>query len=177
MNVLKSEIEDKLRKERHVKKGEEDFNVQTSEQLMGSFKNILLIVQILLIGVGSISLIVGGINIMNSMYTSVLQRTKEIGIMKAIGAKNSDILLIFLIEAGLLGLIGGAIGTFFGFLISKSAQIIAFKILGSNLLIIDFNPFLIISALAFSFFIGMLSGVAPAIQASRLKPAETLRYE
>lgn len=80
---------------------------------------------------------------------------------------TSDILLIFLIEAGLLGLIGGVIGTFFGFLISKSAQIIAFKILGSNLLIIDFNPLLIVSALAFSFFIGMLSGVAPAMQASR----------
>ncbi len=177
LNTLKSEIEDKLRRERHVKRGNEDFNVQTSEQLIGSFRNILLIVQILLIGVGSISLIVGGINIMNSMYTSVLQRTKEIGIMKAIGAKNSDIILIFLIEAGLLGLVGGLVGTFLGFLISKSAQIVVFKILGSNLLIINFNLILTISALAFSFFIGILSGIAPAIQASRLKPAETLRYE
>ncbi len=177
LNTLKSEIEDKLRRERHVKRGNEDFNVQTSEQLIGSFRNILLIVQILLIGVGSISLIVGGINIMNSMYTSVLQRTKEIGIMKAIGAKNSDIILIFLIEAGLLGLVGGLVGTFLGFLISKSAQIVVFKILGSNLLIINFNLILTISALAFSFFIGILSGIAPAMQASRLKPAETLRYE
>lgn len=177
LDLLKKNIKNKLRRERHVKKGEEDFNVQTSEQLMGSFRNIILIVQALLIGVGSISLIVGGINIMNSMYTSVLQRTKEIGIMKAIGAKNSDIMMIFLIEAGLLGLIGGIIGTIFGFLISKSAQIIVFKLLGSNLLIINFNIVLILSVLAFSFFVGVISGVAPARQASKLKPADTLRYE
>ncbi len=102
-NIAKS-----LRRHRGLKEGKEDFEVQTPESLLRTFNTVFTIVQAVLIGIAAISLIVGGIGIMNTMYTSVVERTKEIGIMKAIGARNGDILSIFMIEAGMLGLVGGA---------------------------------------------------------------------
>jgi len=171
------DIDRKLRKFRDEKEGEETFSVQTSEQLLESFSNIFGIVQAVLVGIAAISLVVGGIGIMNTMYTAVLERTKEIGTMKAVGAKNSDILLIFLFEAGLLGLVGGAIGIGIGYALGKGAEYLAAQALGTNLLQASFPWYLIAGALAFSFLIGALAGVTPAYQASRLKPADALRYE
>jgi len=174
--VAKS-IEKALRKSRDVKEGQEDFNVQTAKQIVDTFKNVLLIIQILLIGVASISLLVGGVGIMNTMYTSVLERTKDIGVMKAVGAKNSDIFIIFLLESGFLGLTGGVIGIIFGLAIGKSAEIASQQLLNSRILVISCPYYFIISILVFSFLIGSISGVTPALQASKLKPADTLRYE
>jgi len=171
------DIARKLRQERHEKEGEETFYVQTSEQLLSSFSTIFGIVQAVLVGIAAISLLVGGIGIMNTMYTSVLERTKEIGTMKAVGAKNSDILLIFLFESGLLGIIGGAIGIALGFGLGKGAEFIATNALGTNLLRAVFPWYLIAGALLFSFVVGSVSGALPAIQASRLKPVDALRYE
>ena len=114
---------------------------------------------------------------MNTMYTAVLERTKEIGIMKAIGAKNSDILLLFLIESGILGLIGGVIGVILGMTLSKSVELIAAQYIGSPLIKASFSLTLILGALAFSVIVGSISGVFPAIQASKLKPVDALRYE
>jgi len=168
------DIERKLMRAR----GQEDediFNVQTSEQLLESFSNIFGIVQAVLVGIAAISLLVGGIGIMNTMYTSVIERTKEIGTMKAIGAKNSDILLVFLFESGLLGLVGGTIGILMGIGLGKGTEYVAKMFLGTNLLQAVFPWYLIVGALAFSFFIGMSSGILPAMQASRLKPADALR--
>lgn len=170
-------IERKLRKERGEKEGQETFDVSTAEQLLQSFTNIFAIVQAVLVGIAAISLVVGGIGIMNTMYTAVLERTKEIGTMKAVGAKNSDIALLFLIESGLLGLIGGIIGIAIGVSLGKSAEIIATNYLGTNLLQASFPLWLILGALAFSFFVGSLSGILPALQASKLKPVDALRYE
>ena len=170
-------IKKTLRKDRGQKKGEEDFRVQTSEQLLKSFTNIFGIVQAVFIGIAAISLVVGGIGIMNTMYTAVLERTKEIGIMKAVGARNSNILTLFLIESGILGLVGGAIGVLIGIGLSTGVAFIATKTLGTNLLRAIFPWYLITGALIFSFLIGSLSGVLPAIQASRLKPVDALKYE
>ena len=170
-------IERKLRKLRDEKEGQETFSVQTSEQLLESFSNIFGIVQAVLVGIAAISLLVGGVGIMNTMYTSVLERTKEIGTMKAVGAKNSDILFIFLFESGLLGLVGGAIGIGIGYSLGKGAEYLATQALGTNLLRAAFPWYLIIGALLFSFFIGTLSGILPALQAAKLKPADALRYE
>ena len=114
---------------------------------------------------------------MNTMYTSVVERTKEIGTMKAIGAKNSDVLTLFLIESGLLGLVGGIIGVVIGVGLAKSAEILAAGALGTEILRASMNPMILFGALAFSFGIGCLSGVAPAYQASKLKPVDALRYE
>jgi putative ABC transport system permease protein len=170
-------IERKLLQLKNEKKDQETFTVQTSEQLLTSFTNIFNIVQGVLVGIAAISLLVGGIGIMNTMYTSVLERTKEIGTMKAVGAKNSDILQIFLFESGLLGLVGGAIGVILGVGLGKGVQYIATIALGTNLLQASITFPLIFGALIFSFVIGSLSGIFPALQAARLKPADALRYE
>jgi len=169
-------IKKELRKSRNVEEGEEDFTVQTSAQLMEVYGNITLIVQAILIGLAVISLLVGGIGIMNTMYTSVLERTREIGLMKAIGAKRSNIALVFLFEAGILGLIGGAIGTAFGIGVSKAVELGA-AYAGYGIIKIYFSPFLIIGAILFSFVVGAVSGLLPALQAAKLSPIEALRYE
>jgi putative ABC transport system permease protein len=177
IDKVKEDIERALRKLRNEDEGKETFQVTTSEQFLQSFSNILGIVQAVLVGIAAISLFVGGIGIMNTMYTSVLERTKEIGIMKAIGAKNKDILLIFLFEAGLLGMVGGIIGVIIGIGLSKTAEYFATLYLGTNLLQASTDHVLIIGALVFSFVIGVISGVLPALQASRLRPVDALRYE
>ena len=134
-----------------------------------------MIVQGVLVGIAAISLVVGGIGIMNTMYTAVTERTKEIGIMKATGAKNSQILLLFLFESGMLGLFGGAIGVALGFSISKSIELIAFQIFESFLIKASFSPLLLIGSLLFAFIVGAASGVFPALQAAKLKPVDALR--
>ncbi len=172
-----NDIERALRRERGEKEGQETFRVTTSEQLLETFSTIFNIVQAVLVGIAAISLIVGGVGIMNTMYTSVLERTREIGIMKAVGARNSDITLIFLFESGILGLLGGAIGVALGYGIGKTAEYIATVQLGTDLLQASFPPVLIFGALLFSFLVGSVSGLLPALQAARLKPTDALRYE
>ncbi len=171
------DIKKQLRKARNEKQGEETFSVQTFEQLLETFQSVFAVVQAVLVGIAAISLLVGGVGIMNTMYTAVIERTKEIGTMKAVGARNSDILFIFLFESGLLGLVGGAIGIGIGIGLGKTAEYIASAALGTDLLKAVFPWYLILGALTFSFLVGCISGVAPAYQASRLKPADALRYE
>ncbi len=175
VNKVKEKIKEKLRKERGVEKGKEDFNVETSENVIKSFLKIIDTVKILLVAIATISLVVGGIGIMNTMYTSVLERRKEIGIMKSIGAKNRDILKIFLIESGLLGLVGGIIGIIIGYIISKSIELATYKIFGYYVINIYLNWTTIIGVLIFSFLIGSISGILPSLQASRLNPVEAMK--
>ncbi len=169
-------VKKELRRSRHLKEGDEDFTVQTTAQLMSSFNIILTAVQFVLIGIAAISLIVGGIGIMNTMYTSVLERTRDIGVMKAIGAKNSDILLLFILESGLLGLVGGIIGILFGIAISKLVERFATIALQTNMLVPHFSPQLLVGALLFSFLIGTASGLIPSMQASRMSVIDSIRY-
>ena len=175
IDSVTKDIERRLRIERNVEEGEEDFTVQTPQQLVATLSGILLIVQIILIGIASISLVVGGIGIMNTMYTSVLERTREIGVMKAIGAKNSDIFLLFFIESGLIGVVGGVIGVLIGLGFAKTVEIIAAVFLGPGILLSSISGWIIIGAILFSFIVGSISGVMPAIRASKLKPVEALR--
>jgi putative ABC transport system permease protein len=179
VNEVAADIEKELKREKEEKLSEKPktFEVMTSEQLLNTFGDILGIVQAVLVGIAAISLLVGGIGIMNTMYTAVIERTKEIGTMKAVGAKNSDILLIFLFESGLLGLVGGAIGIGIGIGLGKIAEYFAANALGTDLFHAAFPWYLIAGALAFSFVIGTLSGILPAMQAAKLKPADALRYE
>jgi len=169
------DIKKTLRKKRNEEEGKETFNVQTSEQLVQSFKTILDIVQAVLIAIAAISLMVGGVGIMNTMYTAVLERTSEIGVMKAIGAKNIQILLLFLFESGFIGIVGGIIGVLLGIGLSQIAAFAAGQALGTDLIKASFSPALIAGALGFSFLAGCASGVLPAIQASKMKPVDALR--
>jgi len=166
-------IKKDLRKSRNVKEGEEDFTVMTSEQTIGMLNQILSVIQIILVGISAISLIVGGIGIMNTMYTSVMERTREIGIMKALGARGDQIRNLFLIESGTIGLIGGTIGIILGMLIAKIGQLIADSY--GVTLVPHISIITLFGVLGFSFAIGSVSGVLPAIQASKLKPIEAIR--
>ena len=170
-------IEEALRRHRDLNEGEEDFQVETFENIIASFMEIFAAVTIVIVGIASISLLVGGVGIMNTMYTSVLQRTREIGVMKAVGARNSDIRKIFLIESGLLGLAGGAIGIIIGASISKLIEYLVVVVLDQPLLSVSFPLWLIIGTLMFSFLIGMLSGYLPAKQASNMSPVDALRSD
>ena len=171
-------VEDRLRKLHGVKKGEEDFSVQTSENLIAIVGAIISLVQFVFIGVAMISIVVGGVGIMNTMYTSVMERTKQIGVMKAVGAKDSQILTIFMIESGVYGFVGGLIGGLAGFGFAKIIEI-GLHSEGSSFLNfnITFSPIIIIGVLSFSFLVGVISGVLPARQASKMNPVDALRYE
>ncbi|MBI2665468.1 ABC transporter permease, partial [Candidatus Woesearchaeota archaeon] len=168
-------IAKELRKVRDVDEGKENFTIQTPENLLATLSTILSIIQGVLVGIAAISLVVGGIGIMNTMYTAVLERTKEIGIMKATGARNSQMMWLFLVESGFLGLFGGIIGVILGYGISKLVEIIAYQIYGSFLIKTNFNIWLVLGMLAFAFLLGAASGVFPARQAAKLKPVEAFR--
>ncbi|MFA5992314.1 MAG: ABC transporter permease [Candidatus Pacearchaeota archaeon] len=174
---IADKVEKRLINSRGVTKKTEDFSISTPEELLQSFQSILSIITIFLIGVAAISLVVGAIGIMNTMYTSVIERTREIGIMKAIGAQNKDILFIFLIESGLLGLVGGAIGVGLGFGLSKIVEVIIAQALGTGLLKAAAPLYLIFGLLGFSFLIGAGSGLFPAWRASKINVVDALRYE
>ncbi len=168
-------IKDVLRKDRKEKIGEETFSVETPLQSLSAVNTILNILNAIVVGIAMISLIVGGVGIANTMYTSVVERTKEIGTMKAVGAQNKDILYIFLIESGLLGLVGGIVGALIGLGGAIGISSIVNNSLGTNLFIISVNYYLLIGAVALSFFLGIVFGVLPALQASKLNVVDALR--
>lgn len=175
-SALADKIEDKLRKRKGQDEGKEDFFVQTYEDALEIFGNIFAVINGVLVLIALISLIVAAVNIMNTMYTSVLERTNEIGLMKSVGAKNKDILTIFIIESGFLGTVGGVIGIIFGYLIAKAGEFAAASA-GYSFLKPVFPWYLTAGCIFFAFFVGAISGFLPALQASRLKPVDALRYE
>ncbi|MEM4260280.1 MAG: ABC transporter permease [Candidatus Woesearchaeota archaeon] len=173
---VEATIERVLRKERNVKEGEEDFTVQTSQAVINNLKSTLFAVQLFVYIIAGISIVVGGIGIMNTMYTAVLERTKEIGIMKSIGATNKTIFTLFFIESGFLGLVGGIIGIGLGVGIAAGLSAVARIILNSELLTAYFSLWVIFGALIFAFIVGTLAGVLPALQASRTNPVDALNF-
>jgi putative ABC transport system permease protein len=168
------DIETVLRKLHRIDDDEDaDFSVISPEQLMGSFETITIALTVFLGLIGSISLVVGSIGIMNIMLVSVTERTREIGLRKAIGAKRRDILVQFLLEASVLSLSGGAIGLI-------GAWIVAWGIsqvdLGGFTLNTEVSPVIVMVAIMVSVFIGLASGIYPAMRAARLNPIDALHY-
>jgi putative ABC transport system permease protein len=147
-----------------------DFSVFNQTQLLDAASSISATLTLLLGGIASISLIVGGIGIMNIMLVSVRERTREIGIRKAVGARGRDILWQFLIEALTLSLLGGLIGILLGLAVSALIGQLA----GWGL---QFSPSTVAAAVVFSLIVGVVFGVWPARQAARLDPIAALRYE
>ena len=172
---VEESISKALRKYRGVEEGKEDFAITTPKELVESLGIVLTVVQAILVGIAGISLLVGGIGIMNTMYTAVIERTKEIGIMKSIGARNGTILFIFLLESGILGFLGGLIGVILGVLLSKGVEFVAVEIYGTALVQAELSVTLLLGAMVFSIGVGMISGALPARQASHMKPVDALR--
>lgn len=168
------DIEKLLRKRRDVKIGEEDFEVSTPEAALEDVNSILNAIQIFIVIIASISIVVGAIGIVNTMTTSVLERRKEIGTMKAVGARNSHIFYLFFVESGLLGFIGGLLGVGAGLLVGYAGVSGLNSFLGSNTGI-ALNIPLIIGTLIGSFFIGSVAGITPALRAANQNPVEALR--
>lgn len=175
MARVKERVESYLRKERDVDKGEEDFSVQSPEQALANLDSTLFAIQIFIYVIAGISIVVGGIGIANTMYTSVVERTKQIGIMKALGAQRKTIFSLFLLESGFLGFVGGIVGIIIGVSIAYGLAFLGSTFLGSDLIRVSLNWFIIIGALLFSFLVGTIAGFLPAVQASKLVPVEALR--
>ena len=149
---------------------EDDFFVSTSEQLITIWRNISSGVMIALISLVSISLVVGGIVLMNTMLVSVTERTREVGIRKALGARRVAIVWQFLVESATLSVCGGAVGMGIGFAIASAVSLL-------TVLPYVINPGVVAIAFVVTVAIGLVFGTYPAIKAARLDPVEALRAE
>lgn len=180
-NNTVSSIEKKLRFSRGIlNENDQDFSVSNPAEMQETIKETTQTMSLFLGAIAAISLLVGAIGIANTLFTSVLEKTKEIGIMKAIGAKNKDVLFIFLLNSGMIGLVGGIggiiVGVFGSTLIGYWGSTLSggeSRMFGNTAL----TPELLIGALFFSLVIGMIAGVIPAYRASKLNPVDALRYQ
>lgn len=170
------DIEKALRKNKGQEKGQEDFFVQSFEEMIETFSGALNIIIGFVILIALISVLVSAVNTANTMITSVVERTKEIGIIKSIGAKNSEILKIFLFESAFLGFISGVIGVIVGFGITSFASRIL-ENLGWGFLNPHYHWTLFIGCILFATITGAISGAIPAWKASKTNVVDALRYE
>lgn len=165
-----------LRERHHIEDDEQpDFSVRNTAAAIGILTNVTNILKYFLIAIASISLLVGGIGIMNSMLISVSQRVREIGLRKAVGARPHHVIIQFLIEASFITVAGGLIGISLGVFLSFVAALIIPKLGYSWEFIVPFSSVLI--GFSVSFVIGIIFGLYPALKASRVSPMEALRYE
>jgi len=172
VKITADRIEERLKKLR----GGKDFEVATTADFADQINQVLGILTFVLGGIASISIAVGGVIIMNTMLMSVFERTPEIGILKATGAKQKTILLLFLTEAGFVGLMGGILGFIVGASLSLIIDVIGTAYVGS-MFQTKITIELMVGSILFSFIVGAISGLYPAWQASKLRPIEALRYE
>jgi len=171
IEVVSARIEDALKKNHESS----SFVVLSSQQLVKEITTSFKVVQVVFGGIAAVSLIVGGVGIANTMVMNVVERTREIGIMKATGARRSHIMRMIMVESGVIGLFGGLIGLSLGYLISRAINIAAEQYLGPHVLTTAVTPELAFFSLAFAFLVGVASGYYPAYRASKLDPVVALR--
>ena len=177
VDQITNETNEKLTISRHLNTKNKDFSITSSKATQERIQQVTQTFTLFLTAIAAVSLLVGAVGIANTMFTSVLEKTKEIGIMKAIGARNSDIMRIFLLNSGLVGLVGGLLGIGLGSAISSILPNLLTGLgPGGNVrTVIPIS--LLVEALFLSIIIGMIAGAIPAYRASKLKPVDALRYE
>ncbi len=174
-NVV-SNIERALRSERNQRIGEEDFYVESFQSLLDSYASVLNIIIGFVVLIALISVLVSAINTANTMVTSVLERFKEIGVLKSIGARNSEIFGIFLFESSFLGFVAGILGVSLGFIMTSVGASIL-KNIGLSFLSPFYSVWLFVGCILFATLTGAISGVIPAVRASKINTVDALRYE
>ncbi len=162
-------------RERHKIVETDDFTIQSQQDIVETLRQTSSVFVIFLGAIAGISLLVGGIGIMNIMLVSVTERTREIGIRKSVGARRKDILLQFLVESATLSLLGGAIGILSGWGLSRAIS--GIRLMGNNAITTVMSADILVLAVSVSAAIGIIFGLYPAYRAARLSPIEALRYE
>ncbi len=173
VDKTKKKVEAVLRRAHHVRVGQpDDFEIHTQEEVMRNVNEATVIFKVVFYSIAGISLVVGGIGIMNIMLVSVTERTREIGVRMAVGARRGDILLQFLVEALIISLVGGSFGLLLGVMFADLLD----KIL-RGMFTTEITINVVVTALVTITVVGVVSGIYPAFKASRLDPVEALRYE
>lgn len=168
-NTVASTVESRLISLHHVTTQTENFQITTAATVQSTVSSVSDTLTLLLAGIASISLLVGGIGVANTMFMSVLEQTKDIGVLKSLGAKNRDVTSLFLCEAAIIGFVGGLLGVLLSF--------VASAVLGAFNVPTVISAELVIGTLLFSVVVGIVAGVFPARNAEAIPPVEALRYE
>jgi putative ABC transport system permease protein len=176
--------EERLLLSRHETENTKDFTITSAQQIQGTISSVMGTLTLFLTGIAAISLLVGAIGIANTMFMSVMERTRQIGTLKALGTTNFEVMKLFVFESAMIGFMGGLIGIFLGFIAAGTVSELGVRIIGvgggrggigGNLTVI--TPELVLFSIGFSVFIGAISGLIPARRAAKLQPVEALRYE
>jgi putative ABC transport system permease protein len=178
VDQIMEDAEQKLLISRHLTEDTKDFRISSAKSMQETMSDVTQTMSLFLEAIAAVSLLVGSVGIANTMFTSVLEKTKEIGIMKSIGAKNGDIMMIFLLNAAIVGLVGGILGICLGTGISSLLPFLGMRIMGMGEEVTTvITPMLLIYAILLAVGIGIAAGVIPAYRASKLRPVDALRYE
>lgn len=175
---ISEDIVQKLMPSRHVNSRTRDFTVTAFAAIQQQITGVVQTISIFLAAIAAVSLLVGAVGIANTMFMSVMERTRQIGLLKALGATDNEVMKLFLMESGLFGFVGGVLGIISGILISVIISAVGLRAIGpGGTMNAVVTPQLLVFALVFSVFVGVISGVVPARTAAKMNPVDALRFE